>query len=159
MVELKSRKEEDNELTVGERVKTIRKEYGLTMDRFGKRLGITKAGISRIESGVTNLTPQMAKSIAREFGISEEWLKTGEGEMRPATASGAAAEIAGRLGLGPWATQALERFMDLKENEQILFLDILEKILDPSESPAPLPAGRIGPPVGLTCQFPAENAH
>ena len=123
-------------MTVGERVKTIRKEYGLTMDRFGKRLGITKAGISRIESGVTNLTPQMAKSIAREFGISEEWLKTGEGEMRPATASGAAAEIAGRLGLGPWATQALERFMDLKENEQILFLDILEKILDPSERQA-----------------------
>lgn len=102
------------------------------MDRFGERLGITKAAISRIESGVTNLTPQMAKSIAREFGISEEWLKTGEGEMRPATASGAAAEIAARLKLGAWATQALERFMALNEKEQVLFLKILEKILAPA---------------------------
>ena len=49
-----------------------------------------------------------------------------------ASASGAAAEIADRLGLGPWATQALERFMALNEKEQVLFLEILEKILAPA---------------------------
>lgn len=119
-------------MTAGERVKAIRKESGLTMDKFGERVGVTKVAISRIESGTNNLTPQMAKAISREFGVSEDWLRTGEGEMKPASASGAAAEIADRLGLGPWATQALERFMALNEKEQVLFLEILEKILAPA---------------------------
>jgi len=102
------------------------------MEEFGKRLGVGRSAISNIENGNRDLTAQMAKAISREFGISEDWLRTGEGEMKPATASGAAAEIADRLGLGPWATQALERFMALNEKEQVLFLEILEKILAPA---------------------------
>ena len=123
-------------MTIGERIKKIRKEAGLTLDKFGERIGLKKASLSQIENGRNGASDQTIKMIAREFGVSEEWLRTGDGEPKVVTASGAAAEIAGRLGLGPWATQALERFMDLKENEQILFLDILEKILDPSERQA-----------------------
>ena len=102
-------------MTTGERVKKVRDEAGLTLEKFGLALGIGKTAISKIERGENKLTPQNAKAIARGFGVSEDWLLTGEGEMRPATASGAAAEIAARLKLGTWATQALERFMALSE--------------------------------------------
>lgn len=119
-------------MTTGERVKKVRDEAGLTLEKFGLALGIGKTAISKIERGENKLTPQNAKAIARGFGVSEDWLLTGEGEMKPASASGAAAEIADRLGLGPWATQALERFMALNEKEQVLFLEILEKILAPA---------------------------
>ena len=61
-------------------------------------------------------------------------LKTGKGEMKTATASGAAAEIAARLGLGPWATQALERFIALGPEEQRAFLETLEKLLGPANA-------------------------
>lgn len=121
-------------MSVGERVKAVRKDAGLTLDEFGARIGLKNAALSLIENNKRALTDTVAKSIAREFGVSEEWLRTGEGEMRPATASGAAAEIAARLKLGPWAAQALERFMALGEKEQELFLEILEKILDPIEA-------------------------
>ena len=119
-------------MTTGERVKKVRDEAGLTLEKFGLALGIGKTAISKIERGENKLTPQNAKAIARGFGVSDDWLLTGEGEMKPASASGAAAEIADRLGLGPWATQALERFMALNEKEQVLFLEILEKILAPA---------------------------
>ena len=119
-------------MTTGERVKKVRDEAGLTLEKFGLALGIGKTAISKIERGENKLTPQNAKAIARGFGVSEDWLLTGEGDMKPASASGAAAEIADRLGLGPWATQALERFMALNEKEQVLFLEILEKILAPA---------------------------
>lgn len=66
---------------INERVKELRKELNLTMEKFGERLGVRKTAISRIESGVNNLTEQMFLAICREFGVNEEWLRDGEGEM------------------------------------------------------------------------------
>lgn len=66
----------------GERVKEIRKSLGLTLEKFGEKLGVGKTAISKIEKGENSLTEQMLKSICREFNISEEWLRTGTGEMR-----------------------------------------------------------------------------
>ena len=75
-------------MTQGERVKEVRRTQGLTLEKFGDRLGVTKQTISRIENGVNALTDQMAKAICREFGVSESWLRTGEGEMiEPTTPS------------------------------------------------------------------------
>lgn len=119
-------------MNTGERIKKIRMDSGLTLEKFGARLGIGKTAVSKIERGENKLTVQNATMISKEFGVSVQWLMTGEGEMKLVTSSGAAAEIADRLGLGPWATQALERFMALNEKEQVLFLEILEKILAPA---------------------------
>ena len=68
-------------MTQGERVKEIRKSLEMTMEQFGSRLGVTKVAISRIEKGERNLTEQMSRAICREFNVSEEWLKTGDGEI------------------------------------------------------------------------------
>lgn len=67
---------------MNERLKIIRKSEGLTLERFGEMLGVTKAAISRLESGERNLTDQMIISICRAFKINEHWLRTGEGKMK-----------------------------------------------------------------------------
>ena len=67
-------------MTIHERIKRIRNENSLTMDVFGKRIGIGKTAISHIESGRANPSDQTIRSICREFGIEEAWLRTGEGE-------------------------------------------------------------------------------
>ena len=63
------------------RIKEIRKEAGLTQDQFGGRLGVKKNTISQIENGVNAVSDQLRRSICREFHVSEEWLRTGRGEM------------------------------------------------------------------------------
>ena len=68
-------------MTQGERIKDVRKALGLTLEKFGERVGVTKQTVSRIENGVNNLTEQMTKSICREFSVDYLWLTTGEGEM------------------------------------------------------------------------------
>lgn len=68
-------------MTQGERVKQIRKSIGLTMEKFGERLGVTKTAISLIESGKNNVTDANIRSICREFKVDYIWLTTGEGEM------------------------------------------------------------------------------
>lgn len=68
-------------MTQGERVREIRKTLNLTLDKFGEKLGVKKAGLSAIENGNRNLTDQMFKSICREFNVREEWLRNGEEPM------------------------------------------------------------------------------
>lgn len=68
-------------MTHGERVREIRKNLGLTLDKFGERIGIKKSALSLIENGKTNLTDANIKAICREFSVDYIWLTTGEGEM------------------------------------------------------------------------------
>ncbi len=68
-------------MTCGERVKEIRKTLGLTLEKFGEPLGVTKVAISNIEKGNRNVTEQMLKAICREYSVNEDWLKNGIGEM------------------------------------------------------------------------------
>lgn len=65
----------------GIRVRTLRKDLGLTLEKFGDPLGVGKTAISKIENGENNLTDQMIVSICREYNVNEEWLRTGNGEM------------------------------------------------------------------------------
>lgn len=64
-----------------ERIKELRKRLGLSQEAFGAALGVTKAAICTIEAGRRGLTNQMITAICREYNVSEEWLKTGNGEM------------------------------------------------------------------------------
>ena len=68
-------------MTQGERIREVRNTLGLTLEKFGDRLGVTKVAISNIEKGNRNLTKQMTKAICREFNVDYMWLTTGDGEM------------------------------------------------------------------------------
>ena len=65
----------------GERVREVRKALGLTLDKFGERIGIKKSTLSLIENGKSNLTDANVKAICREFHVDYIWLTTGDGEM------------------------------------------------------------------------------
>lgn len=64
-----------------ERVRELRKSLNLTLEKFGSKLGVGKNAISRIETGKSNITEQMFKSICREFNVNPEWLRNGTGDM------------------------------------------------------------------------------
>ena len=67
---------------MNQRIRMLRKEIlHLTLEKFGERLGVKKAAVSKWENG-DNVSEQMIKAICREFDINENWLRTGEGEPR-----------------------------------------------------------------------------
>lgn len=68
---------------INKRIKLIRTENKLTMEKFGERIGVTKSTISNIENGNRNATEHMLKSICREFGYREEWLRDGIEPKQP----------------------------------------------------------------------------
>lgn len=67
-------------MTENERVNQIRNELGLTLEEFGRRLGVTRSAISNIVNGARGVTDQMRASICREYGVNEQWLRDGSGE-------------------------------------------------------------------------------
>lgn len=73
-------------MTINERIRKLRKEnFGMSMEQFGKLLGLSKSGISEIEAGRRNVTEQhiqmlTMKSVQGKY-VSEKWLRTGEGEI------------------------------------------------------------------------------
>ena len=68
-------------LTQGKRVREVRKSLQLTLEEFGKKLGVQRAIISKIEIGDRTLTNRMIKDICRVYHVSYDWLVYGEGEQ------------------------------------------------------------------------------
>ena len=69
------------------RIKYVRKEIAkMTLVQFGEKIGVSAASVSAIELGKNGPSDQTIRSICREFGIREEWLRTGEGDIQIARA-------------------------------------------------------------------------
>ena len=66
---------------MNERIREVRKELGLSGEKFGAKIGLKKVAISQLETGRSNPTDQTIMSICREFNVSEEWLRNGTGDM------------------------------------------------------------------------------
>ena len=68
--------------TLGERIKTARKEHGFTQTAFAEKIGMKQNSIARIESGSRIPSETVIKAICREFGISYNWLVNGVEPMK-----------------------------------------------------------------------------
>ncbi len=69
-------------ITINERIKQIRKAYNMNQTDFGARIGVKQGSVAGYESGARTPVDAVILSICREFDISEEWLRTGQGEMK-----------------------------------------------------------------------------
>lgn len=114
-------------MTQNERVKEIRKTLGLTLEKFGERIGVTRGSMSNIENGNRNLTEQMTKSICREFSVDYMWLTTGEGEMFIDTDDDFIERIDRIMAGEDEARKSLFKFMLELSDEDIVALDRLMK--------------------------------
>ena len=68
-------------MTIGERIKKLRKHLDLTQGDFAKRIGATQNTMTRYETDKINPSTAAVTLICREFNVNENWLRTGEGEM------------------------------------------------------------------------------
>ena len=73
--------------SLASRVKLIRKHYALSQHQFAKRIGRTKGYISNVENGHAGMSKATIISVAAEFGVSEDWLRSGLGEMFASSSS------------------------------------------------------------------------
>lgn len=81
-----------------DRIVSIRKESGLTQEEFGKELNLSQNYVWMLESGKRAPSARTIIDLCKKFQISEEWLRTGEGEMKaPMTKQAEIAAITAQL--------------------------------------------------------------
>lgn len=61
------------------RIKDVRKKYGLTQEQFAERIHLSQNYIALVETGKREPSARTLMDISREFNVSLNWLKTGEG--------------------------------------------------------------------------------
>ena len=110
--------------SIGERIKEVRKSLDMIQEEFGNRLGVTRAAISRLESGGRNITEQMIMSICREFNVSEKWLRTGEGDMFLISDSISLDSHAISCGLSKSDIKVIKKFITLYPSIKDILLEI-----------------------------------
>lgn len=67
--------------TLGQRIKSVRSQAGLTQEDAAARLGIAYPTLSKYEQGHRTPDAELLNRMAKEFGCDPGWLLTGEGSM------------------------------------------------------------------------------
>lgn len=68
-------------MSIGERLKLLRKDLGLTQEVFASRIGSVQNSITGYENGRRIPSSRVILLICKEFHVNEEWLRYGSGEM------------------------------------------------------------------------------
>ncbi|WP_268807854.1 helix-turn-helix domain-containing protein [Metasolibacillus fluoroglycofenilyticus] len=100
-------------IIINNRIKLLRKVLKLSQEDFGRKLGITKTAISKIETGRNNLTDSTIKLLCTNFNVNEVWLRTGKGEMFIETATFSLDEQARIHNLSALDLDIVKRYMEL----------------------------------------------
>ncbi len=102
-------------MTINERVKQLRKTLGLTQVEFGKKIAVAQGYLTNIEKGSRDVTEKILKIICHEFNVSEEWLRTGQGEMFVQTESFSLDDYAKKSNLSALEYDIIRGYMGLDE--------------------------------------------
>ena len=116
------------------RVKLLRTQLKLSQEAFGKKLGVTAAGISKIESGQRSLTEQMILLICREFHINENWLRYSKGEMYREKLSSGMEQLADHYSLDDLDIKIVNEFLALDEKKRKVIKDFILKVASASRN-------------------------
>lgn len=68
--------------TINERIAEVVKASGMTKTAVAEKIQLSQSMVSLICAGKTGVSDRTISGICKEFGVSETWLRTGEGEMR-----------------------------------------------------------------------------
>lgn len=69
-------------MTIGSRIKQIRKYLNLTQQKFADELGLKQNTVATYEMNKTVPSDRTVMDICLKFNINKQWLLTGEGEMK-----------------------------------------------------------------------------
>lgn len=66
--------------TIGEKIKYIRHDKGLTQAEFGENIGLSKQAVSNVENNLSNPSIDFLSKLIVYYNINSNWLIAGFGE-------------------------------------------------------------------------------
>ena len=105
----------------GDRVRYIRNDKNLTLEKFGQKIGLKKNSLSQIENGINELTEQNKKAICREFHVNYAWLNEGIGEIYNNVGETLVSRLADEYQLNDVQIRMIEAILELSDEQINMF--------------------------------------
>jgi len=68
-------------MNIGDRLRMVRKELGLTMEAMGDQISTSQGHISAMEKGTKAISGRTIDLVCMRFNVRKDWLVNGSGEM------------------------------------------------------------------------------
>lgn len=115
-------------MTIGNRLKRLRKELDLTQEAFASRIGSVQNTITGYESGRRNPSAPVISLICREFKVNEEWLRNGTGEMFVPDPGNELDALAEKYHLSAADQTLIEKYVNLKPDSRKAVMDFIADV-------------------------------
>lgn len=115
-------------MTLGERIKKVRKDKGLTQQKFANQIGTTQNNIASYEIGRREPSAAAVNNICKTFNINEEWLREGKGEMYGPKPTAALELLALDHKLTNGDYLLIEKFLNLKPEMRRALIDYIREV-------------------------------
>ena len=134
-----------------DRLKKLRKALDLTQTEFAERIGTVQNTITGYENGRRNPSGPVVSAICKEFGVNEDWLRNGTGEMFAPTSGDELEALVNKYNLDQTIRVFIEKLITLPERDRAVVSRLLLETAagietmkaagaDPAEDDLPDPA-------------------
>ncbi|MDR1452171.1 MAG: helix-turn-helix domain-containing protein [Helicobacteraceae bacterium] len=108
---------------INSRITALRRHLGLNQTKFAQKIGVTSQHVSMFEAGKANFSETTINLICLTFGVNEEWLREGKGEMMDDEAL-----------LSERERRLLGFFRRLSPKAQMMIIEYTEKLLSDEQT-------------------------
>jgi transcriptional regulator with XRE-family HTH domain len=116
-------------VSIGERIKILRKELNLTQAEFGEKIGLKATAIGMYESGDRNVTDRNISLICEKLNVRREWLESGIGEMFIENDSTIIASLAVEYNLDSLDRKILKSYLNLTPPQRAVIKDFARSLV------------------------------
>lgn len=108
-----------------DRIRKIRRDLDLTQQEFADRIGIKRNTIANYETGRNEPIDSVVSLICREFGVNEEWLRSGTGEMFAPESNDELEVLAKKYNLSNADQVLIEKYVNLKSGSRETIINFM----------------------------------
>lgn len=114
--------------SINDRFKSIRLYLNMSQEKFGSTIGLSKSGISTIESNSRKVTEKHIKLICATHNINEEWFKTGKGDMFSNTDDALLDKLSKKFALSDLQKKVIAGFLKLSDEQRSAIISAIQVI-------------------------------
>ena len=117
-------------MSIGERVRLLRKELGLNQAQFAEKIGLKQAAIGLYENNQRGVANRIILLICEKYSVREEWLRDGIEPMFVESDSTIVSQLSSEYGLDAFEKVLIEGFLKMKPEERAVIKTYVRNLID-----------------------------
>ncbi len=121
------------------RIKDLRETLKLSQSGFANMLNLKRNSISLIEVGKRNPSDRTILDICQKFNVSENWLRTGTGEMFLKTPTNTMEQLKKEFNLDEFSFNLVHEYLKLAPSQREKVRDFFYRVIESEENVLNIP--------------------